>query len=266
MLQTIPTKYNTDLSVLSCCCSASTCVDISLDLCISVIFVISDKMVSATHRSFRQAWASVQQLCRTLHALQDNGLPQPNIGHSVGLQSIVESNGNMQQNHAPSFLVHRCSPVHVSRSQLPPGRLRGQLELQNMNVNDKNRLPRPQRFDPLHFQLSMDNARRLARLVQLDALKTRLQEIQQDSISYEELLCICLDSTCVSSQKEARRVARSLDESGDILILGRAVYLHPHKVPNSFLSVLFGDCYFHGYLILYFSLDPGSAIAVFMDT
>eukprot|EP01018_Ginkgo_biloba_P015911 Gb_35767 [translate_table: standard] len=172
----------------------------------------------ATRRALRNALASRYLICHTHNALQSEGFSQC-IGHSadiaVGMQRFF-------QKHAPCFL-HRRELVQVTHSQLHPLVFYGDYireRLQNVNMKIARHYPRnPQLL-----------VRRLLTFVRLEGLKIRLQELPYECISYRELLEICMDNT---SRQEASSIAKLLDKSGQILIVGHRVYLHPEQVARA---------------------------------
>lgn len=75
------------------------------------------------------------------------------------------------------------------------------------------------------------------RLVNVEALKTKLGMEGKDVIGYSELLEACESMGVARSHEEAAAFARVLDEAGVVLLFRDKVYLHPDKV-SSFLSLL----------------------------
>ncbi|KAL2508118.1 Calcium uniporter protein 6 [Forsythia ovata] len=73
-------------------------------------------------------------------------------------------------------------------------------------------------------------AKRLMRLVNVDALKEKLGVDNKEMIFYSELLQACESMGVAKSADEAAAFARVLDEAGVILLFRDKVYLHPDKV------------------------------------
>ncbi|KAL5582781.1 hypothetical protein UlMin_015223 [Ulmus minor] len=78
--------------------------------------------------------------------------------------------------------------------------------------------------------ISFAEAKRLMRLVNVEALKMRLGAEGKEFISYCELLEACESIGVARSPEEAAAFARILDEAGVILLFRDKVYLHPDKV------------------------------------
>ncbi|CAA0842410.1 Calcium uniporter protein 6- mitochondrial [Striga hermonthica] len=73
-------------------------------------------------------------------------------------------------------------------------------------------------------------AKKLMRLVDVEALKERLGKEGKEAISYAELLRACEGIGVAKSPEEAAAFARVLDQAGVVLLFRDKVYLHPDKV------------------------------------
>nr|GMC67417.1 calcium uniporter protein 2, mitochondrial-like [Ipomoea batatas] len=71
-------------------------------------------------------------------------------------------------------------------------------------------------------------ARKLLRLSQLERVKMILRGIEKNHISYSEFIGICRDSCSDSDQ--GLEFAKTLDDSGAVIVLGNVVFLKPHQV------------------------------------
>ncbi|XP_015874826.3 calcium uniporter protein 6, mitochondrial [Ziziphus jujuba] len=78
--------------------------------------------------------------------------------------------------------------------------------------------------------ISFAEAKRLMRLVNVDALKSKLGAEGKEAINYCELLQACESVGLARSPAEAAAFARVLDEAGVVLLFRDKVYLHPDKV------------------------------------
>ncbi|KAF3454767.1 hypothetical protein FNV43_RR05215 [Rhamnella rubrinervis] len=78
--------------------------------------------------------------------------------------------------------------------------------------------------------ISFAEAKRLMRLVNVEALKTKLCSDEKEVISYCEFLEACESIGVARSQEEAAAFARVLDEAGVVLLFRDKVYLHPDQV------------------------------------
>lgn len=107
-------------------------------------------------------------------------------------------------------------------------------ELKNLNNAARDRLHQ-EVVSPQEAKRSAEEGRKLLRFVQMDSLIKRLRQIPHACISRRDLLEICMDSVGEGDNKEA---VKSLDECGQILILGDRVYLRPEQVARAIESVL----------------------------
>ncbi|KAH0465322.1 hypothetical protein IEQ34_005425 [Dendrobium chrysotoxum] len=74
------------------------------------------------------------------------------------------------------------------------------------------------------------DAKRLMRLVNVEALKRRLGMEREEIIGYSKLLEACEEEGVARDKEEAEAFARVLDEAGVVLLFRDQVYLHPDKV------------------------------------
>ncbi|KAL5759025.1 hypothetical protein ACOSP7_021636 [Xanthoceras sorbifolium] len=78
--------------------------------------------------------------------------------------------------------------------------------------------------------ITLDEAKKLMRLVNVDSLKMRLGMDGKEVIGYPELLEACKTMGIARSVDEAIAFARVLDEAGVVLLFRDKVYLYPDKV------------------------------------
>lgn len=78
--------------------------------------------------------------------------------------------------------------------------------------------------------LSVEDARKLLRVAQLEAVKSRLREIQKSWMPYPEFVSFCGEGC--SDPEEGRGIAKQLDGSGSVIVLGNVVFLRPEQVNN----------------------------------
>ncbi|XP_057513038.1 calcium uniporter protein 6, mitochondrial-like isoform X2 [Actinidia eriantha] len=78
--------------------------------------------------------------------------------------------------------------------------------------------------------ISVAEAKKLMRLVNVEELKAKLGTEGKEVIRYSELLQVCESMGVAKSHHEAVDFARVLDEAGVVLLFRDKVYLHPDKV------------------------------------
>ncbi|KAM4083684.1 hypothetical protein ACJW30_08G076400 [Castanea mollissima] len=92
----------------------------------------------------------------------------------------------------------------------------------NNNNNDKDK--------DRDSAMSLAEAKRLMRLVNVESLKKKLGMEGKEVIGYSELIQACKSMGVARSNEEAADFAQVLDEAGVILLFRDKVYLHPDKV------------------------------------
>ncbi|KAM0875366.1 hypothetical protein ACQ4PT_036834 [Festuca glaucescens] len=87
--------------------------------------------------------------------------------------------------------------------------------------------PPPARVEP---PVTAAEARRLVRLVGVEALKRRLRDRAGEAIGYGDLLDVCVEAGAARTHGEAEGLARAMDDAGVLLLFRDKAYLHPEKV------------------------------------
>ncbi|KAI4319365.1 hypothetical protein MLD38_032969 [Melastoma candidum] len=78
--------------------------------------------------------------------------------------------------------------------------------------------------------MSLEEVKRLMKLVNVESLKMRLGMHGKEAIGYNELLNECQELGIARNRDEAVEFARALDEAGVVLHFRDKIYLHPDKV------------------------------------
>lgn len=78
--------------------------------------------------------------------------------------------------------------------------------------------------------VTVEEARKVLRAAQMEAARARLRAIPGSVVPYAEFLRVCCDA---SSSELGLGIARSLDESGSVIVLGDSVFLRPELVRSS---------------------------------
>ncbi|KAJ7952960.1 Calcium uniporter, mitochondrial [Quillaja saponaria] len=84
--------------------------------------------------------------------------------------------------------------------------------------------------------LTIQDARKLLTVAQLELVKSRLKEIQKSCIPYSEFFRICNESC--SDPDQAVKIAKTLDESATVIILGNVVFLRPDQIAKAIQGLL----------------------------
>ena len=84
------------------------------------------------------------------------------------------------------------------------------------------------------FGISIQEAKKILRLSQVEKLKAKLREIPKSSISYSEFVRVCVQGC--ENEDQGAEFAKMLDDSGNVIVLGNVVFLRPEQVPFFFLK------------------------------
>ncbi|KAI4327550.1 hypothetical protein L6164_019998 [Bauhinia variegata] len=96
--------------------------------------------------------------------------------------------------------------------------------------------PPAEKSDVIEEGVTVEDARKLLKAAQLELVKTKLRELRQSCIPYSEFLRIC--GEICSDKNQATRVAKMLDDSADVIILGNVVFLRPEQVAKAIQGLL----------------------------
>lgn len=132
------------------------------------------------------------------------------IGIPPGLRSVPTGEG----------LIEKLRGMDIARDRLRLDGLRPPQQEEEEEVVEQGKI-------------TVEDARKLLRLSQLEMVKARLTQIEKNCISQEEFLEICRDG-CWSSE-QAKQFAEMLDESGTVIVLGTVVFLKPHQESETML-------------------------------
>ncbi|XP_065873821.1 calcium uniporter protein 2, mitochondrial [Euphorbia lathyris] len=89
----------------------------------------------------------------------------------------------------------------------------------------------PAEREPRSEGLTVADARKLLKVAQLEIVKSRLRELENSWIPYSDFVRICGENC--SDQEQGIRMAKALDESGNVIVLGNVVFLKPEQVVKS---------------------------------
>lgn len=78
------------------------------------------------------------------------------------------------------------------------------------------------------FGISIQEAKKILRLSQVEKLKAKLREIPKSSISYSEFVRVCVQGC--ENEDQGAEFAKMLDDSGNVIVLGNVVFLRPEQV------------------------------------
>ncbi|KAL5173341.1 Calcium uniporter protein 2, mitochondrial [Glycine soja] len=81
-----------------------------------------------------------------------------------------------------------------------------------------------------------EHVRKVIRAVQIETVKSKLRKVPQSCVSYSEFIRMCSENC--SDQEQAMSVAKILDDSASVIIIGDVVFLRPEQVAQTIQSLL----------------------------
>jgi 5S rRNA maturation endonuclease (ribonuclease M5) len=84
--------------------------------------------------------------------------------------------------------------------------------------------------------VEVKDVRKLLRAAQLEAVKSKLRKIPQSCVNYSEFIQMCGENC--SDQEQAKKIAKILDDSATVIILGDVVFLKPEQVAKTIQALL----------------------------
>ncbi|XP_065869112.1 calcium uniporter protein 4, mitochondrial-like [Euphorbia lathyris] len=86
------------------------------------------------------------------------------------------------------------------------------------------------------FRISVEEARKILRLSQMEKLKSKLRKIWETSIQYHEFVQICVEEC--GNEIQGVEFAKTLDQCGNVIVLGSIVFLRPEQVAKSIQNII----------------------------
>ncbi|KAF0912623.1 hypothetical protein E2562_015297 [Oryza meyeriana var. granulata] len=84
--------------------------------------------------------------------------------------------------------------------------------------------------------VTVEEARKVARAAEMEVARARLRSNAQSVVSGSEFAALCVD--IAGGAEGGRRLARALDDSGVVIVLGDAVFLRPDMVAKAIGSMI----------------------------
>ncbi|XP_020210241.1 calcium uniporter protein 4, mitochondrial [Cajanus cajan] len=134
--------------------------------------------------------------------------------------------------------VYHSAPTRLPEVlTLPVGeRLREKLKGINSTAGDRLRLGGVAPAEP-GIGMSANDARKILRATQMEKVKARLRNVSESSIPFSEFLRICVEAC--ENREQGAEFAKILDDSGNVIVLGNAVFLRPEQVAKSIESLIY---------------------------
>ncbi|GAA0175377.1 hypothetical protein LIER_28561 [Lithospermum erythrorhizon] len=85
-------------------------------------------------------------------------------------------------------------------------------------------------------KLKPEDARKLMKLACLEMVKLKLRQTQKNCLSYDEFVGLC--STTLFGEDQGVEVAKMLDQSGTVIVLGDVVFIRPEQVMKAIKGLI----------------------------
>ncbi|KAI3500570.1 hypothetical protein L1887_36394 [Cichorium endivia] len=139
------------------------------------------------------------------------------------------------------FLQRR--PLYLSSSAALPEILRpgGEKLLERLKEMDiaRNRIRLDGLIDISPPSFTVADAKKILRASQVENVKLKLKSSLKNHVSYDEFIQMCVDGC--SNIDQGVDLAKVLDDSGSVLILGNVVFLKPEQVVKAINGLMTGD-------------------------
>ncbi|KAK7309266.1 hypothetical protein RJT34_05841 [Clitoria ternatea] len=139
-----------------------------------------------------------------------------------------------------SFLQNRPGFGPELRSTAVNGNLVEQLRAMDLTRNRirlEGLAPPVNMGNGMEEEVTVEDARKLLKVAQVELVKAKLRETRKSCVSFSEFVRICAENC--SDQDQAVRVAKMLDDSAAVIVLGDVVFLRPEQEIE---TLLFRKC------------------------
>ncbi|KAJ9562222.1 hypothetical protein OSB04_007382 [Centaurea solstitialis] len=88
-------------------------------------------------------------------------------------------------------------------------------------------------------RLTVADAKKVLRASQIATVKSKLKSGWRNRVSYDEFVQMCVDGC--SNRDQGVDLAKALDDSGSVIVLGKIVFLKPEQVVKAINGLMIGD-------------------------
>ncbi|KAF1875122.1 hypothetical protein Lal_00007738 [Lupinus albus] len=110
------------------------------------------------------------------------------------------------------------------------------MDIARTRIRLEGLTPSLEKVDAVEEGVTVEDARKVLKAVQVELVKSKLREIQKTCIPVSEFFRICYENC--SDQDQAAKIATMLDESAAVIILGDVVFLKPEQVTKAIHGLL----------------------------
>ncbi|XP_057974879.1 calcium uniporter protein 4, mitochondrial [Malania oleifera] len=155
-------------------------------------------------------------------------LTAPDSVHNGFFRRFLQRRGINQSARLPESLSLQVCDRLMEKLRTVNGVTGDRLWLEGLSP------PTPENYS--HDGISVQDAKKILRIARLEQLKSRLRQIPRNSIPHSEFIQICGEGC--SNRDQGAEVAKMLDESGNVIVLGNIVFLRPEQVAKSMEAII----------------------------
>lgn len=163
-------------------------------------------MAAALRRAVAQRFAAAPQAYGMRRFMQERPAFRPTVPPDVGFMPLAD---RIRDHLGVSFpRINLDGLVPPAPPAPAPAREDGRAEVGSLTVAE---------------------ARKVLRATQMEAARARVRASREGTVPYAEFLRLCCDAAGADAGPS---VARALDESGSVIVLGKTVFLRPEMEKN----------------------------------
>lgn len=165
-------------------------------------------MAAALRRAVAQRFAAAPQAYGMRRFTQERPAFRPTVPPDVGFMPLADRIRDHLGVSFPRINLDGLVPPAAPPAPPAPAREEARAELGSLTVAE---------------------ARKVLRATQMEAARARVRASREGTVPYAEFLRLCCDA---AGQDAGPSVARALDESGSVIVLGKTVFLRPEMEKN----------------------------------
>lgn len=165
-------------------------------------------MAAALRRAVAQRFAAAPQAYGMRRFMQERPAFRPTVPPDVGFMPLADRIRDHLGVSFPRINLDGLVPPAAPAPAPAPAREDARAELGSLTVAE---------------------ARKVLRATQMEAARARVRASREGTVPYAEFLRLCCDAAGADAGPS---VARALDESGSVIVLGKTVFLRPEMEKN----------------------------------
>ncbi|KAK7386514.1 hypothetical protein VNO78_26794 [Psophocarpus tetragonolobus] len=91
---------------------------------------------------------------------------------------------------------------------------------------------------PPYKAVPPEHVKKVLRAVHIETVKSKLRKFPQSCVTYSDFVRMCGENCSDQDQDQAKSVAKMLDDSASVIIIGDVVFLRPEQVAKTIQAIL----------------------------